>query len=127
MLYDPDTEMARGTYGTDKDGNVVDERDLVIAPTDLTKILFRSVENETHFVVDEDADLYSNFEYIGKGWNAVATLWNDTQMMGWLAIDNAVIHRPIDPAQLEILALYALSIASQLTKKQAQHQLASHP
>jgi PAS domain S-box-containing protein len=123
LLYDADKEIARGTYGTDKDGNVVDERGLEVDPSDLTKILQRSVESDEHFIVDEEAELYSNFEYIGEGWNAVATIWNGTQMMGWLAIDNAVIHRPIDQSQLEILALYALNLASLLAQKQVSHAL----
>lgn len=123
LLYDAEKEIAKGTYGTDRFGNVVDEHDLEIAPSDLTKILLRAIESEAHFVVDEDADLYSNFELIGKGWNAAATIWNGTQMMGWLAIDNAVAHRPIDQSQLEILALYALSLASSLAQKQIRHEL----
>ena len=124
LLYDSEKGIAKGTYGTDQYGNVVDEHNLEIAPSDLTNILLRSYENETHFIVDEDAELYSNFEFIGKGWNAVATLWNGDQMLGWLAIDNAILHRPINQSQLEILALYALNLASQLTKKQVQIQLA---
>ena len=123
LLYDADQELAVGTYGTDRYGNIVDEHHLQIIPSDLTSILSRSLENQDHFVLDEDVELYSNFEYIGKGWNAVASLWNGTQRLGWLAVDNAVTHRPVNRSQLEILALYALSLASSLVQKQVRHQL----
>ena len=40
-------------------------------------------------------------------------------MVGWLVADNLIEHKPTSKPQLEVFALYALTIAAQLARKQA--------
>ncbi len=79
-----------GTYGTDAQGNFVAEHHLRLDPSYLTSILLRAYQKAEGFVVAEEDQLFSNLQPIGMGRNAVAVLWNGTQKMGWLAIDNGV-------------------------------------
>ena len=78
----------------------------------------RALNAEGRAVLDENAQLFSNFEPIGTGWNAVAVLWNGSETTGWLAADNAVHHKPISKSMLDILALYAMTLGTLLVQKQ---------
>jgi PAS domain S-box-containing protein len=120
MLYDQENSIAIGTYGTDAQGNLLDEHDLRFNPTDLTGILMRSLQRKELFALDESALLYSNHKVIGTGWNAAAVLWNGTEKLGWLAADNAVHHKPVTKPLLDALALYALSLGTLIVQKRTQ-------
>jgi len=123
LLYDSQTAMALGTYGTDAAGQVIPEDHIRIDPASLTGILSRTLNQTERFVVDMDAELFSDSQSIGRGWNAAAGLWNGSEYLGWLAIDNGVRHLPIDQAQLNILALYAVTLGTLLARKQAETRL----
>ncbi|HUN06757.1 MAG TPA: PAS domain S-box protein [Aggregatilineales bacterium] len=122
LLFDPVDGSATGTYGTDPSGNVVKEYDLRLDPASLTGILKRTLDRAERFAFDDAAQLFANFQPIGTGQNAVAALWNG-EVLGWLAVDNGVRHQPISKAQLDILALYALTTGSLLARKRAEFAL----
>jgi len=122
LLCSPDTTMVHGTYGTDAHGRVVDEHHLRFRPGDLTGLLQKTLDRGRRFAFEPETDLFEFLQPIGKGQNAVAALWNDDQVLGWLAIDNGVHRQPISPVQLEILALYALTVGSLMARKQAEQQ-----
>ncbi len=122
LLYDPQDGSATGTYGTDEHGQLVAEYHLRIDPGSLTGILKRTLDREERFAFDEQAQLYANLKPMGVGHNAVAALWNG-EALGWLAVDNGVRHRPITKAQLDILALYALTVGALLARKRAEFAL----
>lgn len=82
LLYDPVDGSAVGTYGTDAQGQVVAEHEIRFDPKTLTGILMRAMQKDERFAVDEQAQLFSNFEPIGIGWNAAAVLWNGSQKLG---------------------------------------------
>ncbi|MBI1281615.1 MAG: PAS domain-containing protein [Anaerolineaceae bacterium] len=86
----------------------------------MTTLLLRALQNKEGIVVDEEAQLFSNLEVVGTGWNAVALLWNGTEILGWLACDNGVRHLPISKPLLDIFSLYALTLGALLAQKQAQ-------
>lgn len=119
LLYDEDSGSAVGTYGTDAHGKVVAEHHLRLAPESLTGILHRTLERSERLAFDEDALLYADLMLLGRGQNAASALWNG-KLLGWLAIDNAVQHKPISKVQLDILALYALTVGSLLARRQAE-------
>src|SRR5262249_51190937 len=111
---------AVGTYGTDAQGKVVAEHHLRLSPSALTGILKRTMEKDERFAVDEHAQLFSNLEPIGEGWNAAAILWNGKEKLGWLAIDNGVQHQPLSRTVLNVLALYAVTLGTLLGEKRSQ-------
>lgn len=125
LLFDSREQVGIGTFGTDKDGNVVDERGLRFDPVRLTGILNRTLEHAERFSFEEHAELFvwqdgDTFKSIGTGWNAAAALWNGSENLGWLAADNAIRHNPPSKPQLDILALYALTIGTILGRKQIE-------
>lgn len=119
LLYDTQSNMAIGTYGTDAQGKIVAERHIRFEPSHYTGILQRALKVGDHVYLDEYAPLYSNFQFIGYGWNAISVLRQGQQVLGWLCADNGIEQRPITKAQLEILALYSLSLSTLLARKLA--------
>lgn len=122
LLYDAEADMAIGTYGTDAEGNITDEHQIRLSPDKLTGILRTTLDRSHRFAYDEDVSLFSNMKPIGRGSNAVAALWNGSAL-GWVAVDNAIHHKPITPTQLEVLSLYALTVGSLLSRKRAEFAL----
>jgi PAS domain S-box-containing protein len=122
MLYDEAAGVVLGTYGTDAAGKLVAEHQLRIRPDDLTGILWRTLDRSERFAADNDVELFDNAVSIGRGQNAVAALWNGS-ILGWIAVDNGVRHEPISKGQLDILALYALTAGSLLSRKRAEFAL----
>jgi PAS domain S-box-containing protein len=123
LLYDAKADVAVGTYGTNREGKLTPEHHLRFDPAELTSVLLRVLQQAERFVLVEEAELFDNFEPIGTGLNAVSILWNGTEKLGWLAIDNGVHHKPISKAQLEILALYALNLGNLLGQKRILNML----
>ncbi len=120
LLYDAEHSLATGTYGTDGSGNLVSEHHLRFDPGGLTGILMRALEKEEHFVLEEDAQLLDDHKPMSRGWNAAAVLWNGTEKLGWLAVDNGVQHKPISKPLLNVLSLYALTLGTLLGQKRTQ-------
>lgn len=118
LLYDKRTKKARGTYGTNANGELVAEHHLNFDPSELTSILTRALNEESRFVLDKNAKLYSDFELIGTGWNAVAVLWNGTENIGWLTADNGVHYSSAKNVMFDILSLYALTLGTLIVQKQ---------
>jgi PAS domain S-box-containing protein len=123
LLYDSTANLVIGTYGTDENGNILDEHQLQLEPSQLTGILKRTMDRHTRFAFDEEVELYANLKPIGVGDNAVAALW-DGELLGWLAIDNGIRHKAITHIHLDILAQYALTVGSLLARKKAEMALA---
>jgi PAS domain S-box-containing protein len=122
LIYDAETETAVGTYGTDANGNVCDEHHIRVPLEQLTDLFQNIKERSNRANLVDRTPLFANFEPIGIGQQAVATLWNG-KLLGWLSIDNAVRHQPISKAHLDILALYALTAGSLLARKHAEFAL----
>ncbi len=123
FLYDAETNMAVGTYGTDSEGNLVDEGHLrFVSRTD--GVMGRSLKHSDRFYLEENVRLSgSHVETLGAGWNAAAILWNGTQSLGWLVADNLLTERPAAKSTLDLLALYALSVGALLAQKQTHAAL----
>ncbi len=114
--------VALGTYGTDLQGQITDEHDFRLSIDNLSGILKRTLDREATFIFEEDDTIFSSLQAVGRGQHAAAALW-DLEVMGWLVVDNGVHHRPITQAQLDILALYALTVGSLLSRKRAESAL----
>jgi PAS domain S-box-containing protein len=119
FLYDAMSGKAVGTYGTDQQGKLVDERHIEFMPNP-QGILLRAFERSERFYLDEHVALQNNMEAVGFGWNAATVLWNGTQRLGWLVADNLISQKPPSKSILEALGLYALTVGTLLAQKQVQ-------
>lgn len=119
LLYDAEEQCATGTYGINMQGQLVDEHDFYLTAAEMRGVMRQTLDRSERFAFAENTPLYDGKTVIGTGQNAVATLWNN-RALGWLAIDNAIHGRPLTRAQLEVLALYALTVGALLARKRAE-------
>jgi PAS domain S-box-containing protein len=119
FLYDEENGNALGTYGTDTQGNITDERSVRFAP-DPNAIMLRALNRSERFYFEDNIQLFNALTPVGNGWNAAAVLWNGTYSLGWLVVDNLLHNTPASKPLLDILGLYALTVGTLLAQKQAQ-------
>lgn len=122
LLFNSDDGSVSGTFGTDTDGNVIDERTLHYDSLSFSPLFLTTMHRGQQFDFAEQITLSTLGQPVGTGWNAVAALWNH-ELLGWLAVDNGVTHKPATRAQLDVLALYALTIGSLLARRKAEDAL----
>lgn len=75
-------------------------------------------------IIKEDTDLYnSHNEVVGQGWNIITGLWDNETIIGWLAADNFLQHKPLIPYQVELLNLYGLTIGHLVVRKRTEAEI----
>lgn len=119
FLHNEQDGSASGTYGTNAQGQLVNESHIHIVPSE-HGILLRAFRRSERFCYEENTTLYDNNHPIGMGWNAATVLWNGTQRLGWLVADNLLRQTPASKPRLDILGLYGLTVGTLLTQKRVQ-------
>lgn len=119
FLYDERDGSAIGTFGTDTQGNLIDERGVRFKP-EPDGIMRHSFERAERFYFNEQARLFNDQQVVGDGWNVAAVLWNGTRSLGWLVADNLLTRAPASKPLLDTIGLYALSVGTLLAQKQTQ-------
>ncbi|MDF1513735.1 MAG: ATP-binding protein, partial [Anaerolineae bacterium] len=111
-----------GTFGTDEQGNLRDERHLRRRIQDE----FSDLDSPQRSVVTK----YSHVplhdcvgEIVGTGMQMSARIWNGNQFIGLLDIDNLFTHRNLDAYDEEILGLYAAALGHLYLRSKAEERL----
>ncbi|MEP6984350.1 MAG: PAS domain S-box protein [Chloroflexota bacterium] len=123
LLFDHKTETIMGTYGVDAQGQLRDERQTRHALSSEFQLISKSVRGKQRVRVREDVDLYDNWQVVSRGWNAMALMWKDGHVIGWLAADNLIHHQPVQEYQLEVLGMLAISLEHFYVQKEAEAKL----
>jgi PAS domain S-box-containing protein len=114
LLLDEHTGYMRGTYGINEFGQIVDEHDLFVPPDERHLELVRA---KGRSILYEDVPLFTGGKETGRGWNAIAVLWDGEQGVGWLAADNGLTGEPPSEYVLDILTLYGDTIGHLISRK----------
>ncbi|AOY00139.1 ATP-binding protein [Jeongeupia sp. USM3] len=112
----------RGTYGTGNDGQVTSEH-WFVSTLPQHMMLDESRRRPGEVIVNEDAALYYDKVVVGRGWNAMIGLWIDEQMIGWIAADNFLRRRPLQPYQREVLKLFASIVSQFIGNKRVEAEM----
>ncbi len=123
FLLDETAETILGTFGTDAQGHLRDERHMrrvVTADSAIQGV----INDKARVRVWQDAPLWDDWGIIGRGWNALAAIWDGDQAIGWLATDNLLRQEPLPPYLAELLMLYGAAIGSLHRRKQSEAALA---
>jgi len=122
FLIEADGKTMRGTWGTSEEGNLVDEHDFV-SPIPAHPAVQEALKRKDYVLVMEDTPLYYERQQVGRGWNAMVTLWDASTPIGWIAADNLLWHRPLKAYQSEIFKQYAAILSQLLIRQRIQDQL----
>lgn len=124
-FLDRDPQFMYGSFGTDEDGNIRDERTQrlpVFAGEHVQEMLDGRVFASTR----NDVPIYNDrHEVVGTGWKAVAQIWNGERNIGWATTDNLLSHRPLSGYELELLSLYANTLGHLVNGRRIEEALAA--
>jgi PAS domain S-box-containing protein len=133
-LYDAEHNSINGAYGTNIQGEMIDESEKRISlnkDTDETRTFVKVLEDEnglyfTH-QYDVDHDTVANPKMKGVKDYAAVAAWAGNKPVAVLCVDNAITQQPINEEQLESLRLFAgfagLAIENSRLKDALQHEL----
>jgi PAS domain S-box-containing protein len=119
----PDRASVIGSFGTDEQGNIRDERGLQhpLLPEHLSGSMMQPGEGRT--VLYDIPLLNDKTEVVGRGINVRGNLWDGEQVLGWLNGDNLIRHEPWSEYQIELLGLYASTLGHLVTRQRIEESL----
>jgi diguanylate cyclase (GGDEF)-like protein len=118
-----DSALLYGSYGTDEEGRIRDERGVKYR---------RSEESLPGGFYDGKEPIYymgagpcfnERHEVVGTAERALALLWDGRKVIGEIWVDNLVTKRSIDGGSLELLVRYARIVGSLSSLKRVQAEL----
>lgn len=115
--------IMRGSFGTDEQGNLRDERDEQVVFRH-EGLAWRAFSRKEPLALVEYGVLYNHLgQPVGEGDNAMAPLWDGDEVVGVISIDNFSTRQPITEHQLEVLRLYATTVGHLITDKRVEEAL----
>ncbi len=111
-----------GTWGTNEDGELEDCSSFRKSIPDVPWVA-ETLANREHVACWDNVDLVFKGRVVGKGWNAMAGLWNGDQCIGWIACDNLIKKRPMQPWLLEIIAHFGQMLGHLIARREHTQQL----
>jgi diguanylate cyclase (GGDEF)-like protein len=115
-------DMMQGTWGTDEQGHIEDSS-YFRSTIPNHPMVQQALSKKDFVVVNESAELSTNEDVVGHGWNAMISLWDKETAIGWIACDNLLTGRPLYDYQKEILKLFGASLSQALIRNRAEHDL----
>lgn len=102
LLFDIKKNVMLGNWGTDEEGNIIDQSDYV-GTLEHDKWAVESLKHRDYVYVNYDFELRNRGQIIGKGWNALASFYDGDEPIGWVACDNYLKHKPLPDWKREII------------------------
>ncbi|MGF1721112.1 HAMP domain-containing histidine kinase [Vibrio kyushuensis] len=115
LLLDHETNEMIGTWGTDEDGNIKNETEFR-GPIPDAPWVELTLASKEHVEVWNNVDLLYYNKVVGKGWNAMAAIWDGDTPIGWIACDNLIKKRPMQPWLKEILGQYGQALGHTIVR-----------
>jgi len=112
----------KGTYGTDTEGNIVNENYFTSSITDHS-FASEMIKNRTFIGFQKETALLYNFNNVGIGWNGYVTLWDGAEPIGWIACDNLLSGAPLQPSQINTLKMLGFIISQNIVRAKYQEKL----
>ncbi len=123
FLTDKNCSYMQGTWGTDIQGNVVDESYYRSETTDRTIVnLARATPNEVAF--EESVPIYHDFHIVGFGWTAMTMLTNSNgEPIAFIAADNLIKRTPLTQQLRDVIKMFASNVTEVLLRTRAQEDI----
>ena len=122
-FLDDNKEFMVGSFGVDEHGQIRDERNQRFR-ADASAMLVGITGRKIEVAVQDNVDLLNDrSESIGKGWSAAATLWDGDAVIGYINTDNLLSGEPPEEYFVELLQIYAATVAYLAKSKRAEQQV----
>jgi PAS domain S-box-containing protein len=124
-LKDSDPEYIRGTFGTDKNGNICDERDFSYKVRDMKKAPWKRVffEHE-EMSIEHDCQLQdAQGKAVGKGSRVSVRIWDGKDSIGIIFVDDLLEPGAITDRQVTIIESFASTIGHLYSQKRAEEEI----
>ncbi|MGF1755324.1 GGDEF domain-containing protein [Vibrio makurazakiensis] len=123
FLTDENCTYMQGTWGTDIQGNVVDESyyrsETVERPIVRSA---RAIPNQVAF--EESVPIYHDYNIVGFGWTAMTMLTSNTSgPIAFITADNLLTRSALTSQLREVIRIFSSSLAEVLQRTQAQEEL----
>jgi len=118
LSYDNGQTM-QGTYGTDINGNVINEESFN-GPLPKNSLLELAIDSPHQLAFQPFVPLYYDDKIVGHGWNAAMLLRSQEQVIGFLVLDNLINKRPLTSHNQHLLTLFASNLAEIIARKRAE-------
>lgn len=120
-LFDPQEQEIRGGWGTDQDGNLREEKDIIFK-ADQVSWYADAVAEKSGLTVYEDADLFDYFDVVGKGTQVICTIRYSDQLVGWLVCDNLLHGCYYSESDRILISLYGQIIGQWFARFEAENR-----
>ncbi len=116
--------MVAGTFGTDEEGHIRDERDLLIDAGPRPWAVDLLTGKQTRAIVLSDvAAATAAGDVVAAVTRGAAPLTDGRHTLGYISADNLLTHRPWTDDQTELLDLYASTIGHLATRIRAEDEI----
>ncbi len=123
-LISPEQDRMHGTFGTDDQGQTIDERHVQF-PLTHANISDQMNKAQPVTLTRHQKLLDTDQNVVGEGWNAQGALFRGDEIIGVFFADNLMSQKPVSQQQLEMLSLYSLTLShlvSRLRVAEARQQ-----
>jgi signal transduction histidine kinase len=124
LLFDQDKNEMIGTWGTNEEGDLNDEHDFRQPMPDSPWVL-EALKSKNHVALWENVPLKQYGKEVGIGWNAMAAMWDGEKAIGWIACDNLITRKPMQPWLKEIIGQFGQILGNLIVRLQQQQALES--
>lgn len=122
LLLDKFKNEMYGTWGTNENGEVVCESDFR-SPLPDAPWAVETIASKDYVAVWDNKELLYYNKTVGHGWNAMAAMWDGDEAIGWIACDNLIHHRPLQPWLKEIIGHYGQSLGHLIVRLKKANEL----
>jgi hypothetical protein len=121
FLTDSEFKTMHGTWGTNEAGELIDERHF-ISPIPDHPTVQEALRRKDYVLVLEDTPLYYEKQEVGRGWNAMVSLWDgSTPSAG--SPPTTCSGGALKAYQSEIFKQYAAVLSQLLIRQRTQEKL----
>ena len=123
FLTDKECSHMQGTWGTDIQGNVVDESYYRSDTVDRAIVNAARI-SPNDVVFEESVPIYHDFHIVGFGWTAMTMLVNNSgEPIAFIAADNLLKRTPLTHQLREMIRMFASNLTEVLLRTRAQEAI----
>lgn len=122
FLTDEQCSYLQGTWGTDIQGNIVDEAYFRSSAID-SEIVLLAKQSPNEVVFKESVPIYHDSQIVGFGWTAMTMLTDNDKPLAFISADNLIRRSPLTSQLREVIRMFASNLTEVLMRAKAQQAI----